>query len=62
MSGPGVIPADERVPTSRDSRREREREGARANREEREREREREHEQRGREGLECDGNHALHLM
>ena len=62
MTGPGVIPADERVPTSKESRREREREEARANREEREREREREREQREREGLDRERNHQLHLM
>ena len=60
MSGPGVIPADERVPTSKESRREREREEARANREEREREREREQREGG--GLDRERNHQLHLM
>ena len=62
MTGPGVIPADERIPTGKESRREREREEARANREEREREREREREQREKEGLDRERNHQLHLM
>jgi len=62
MSGPGIIPADERVPTGKESRREREREEARTNREERERERECEPEQRERDGLDRERNHQLHLM
>ena len=60
MTGPGIIPADERITTGKESRREREREEARANREERERERERE--QREREGMDRERNHQLHLM
>ena len=62
MSGPGVIPADERVPTAKESRREREREEARANRQEREREREHEREHREREGVDRERNHQLLLM
>lgn len=62
MSGPGVIPVDERIPPAKEPRRERDREEARANREERERERERQREQREREGLDRERNHQLHLM
>ncbi|KAF9645528.1 hypothetical protein BDM02DRAFT_498918 [Thelephora ganbajun] len=62
MSGPGVIPADERIPTGKESRREREREEARANREERERDRERERERGERDGLDRERNHQLQLM
>lgn len=53
MLGPGVIPADERIPTAKESRREREREEVRA---------EREREQREREGLDRERNHQLHLV